>query len=357
MVTIRNLTFADIELRLITPLLTARGAITSRRILVVTLQSGDLCGTGEAAPLPEHGTETFDLAFEVISRLANRRKFPPLPRGVGAFGRWLKEAGLSREFAPAASWAVESALASLLAQNRRRQISSLLSLSPLKRIPVARLISGDTNRGVMRAVVQAVQLGYGTVKIKLGLRPVAEEIDMIRRLRGRFGERLKIRVDANEGWSLGQALEFCRGVQEYALEYVEDPLTEPTMEKLSELKAVSPVPIALDQFANNPENFEQILSQRLCRVVVFKPAVIGSFSLLKRMVQKARDRKISVVFSNLIESSIGLGYAAACAAAWGSRRYAHGLATANLLAKDTVERPLTPLRGMIRLSDLRLLGI
>jgi o-succinylbenzoate synthase len=354
-VIITNLTFADIELPLITPLLTARGAISARRILLVTLHSGDLYGTGETAPLPEHGTEPFDLAFDVISRLANRRDFPPLPRGIGAFDGWLKEVGMSRAFAPTAAWAVECALASLLAQNRRTPICSLLSASVVRRIPVARLISGETSGEMVWAVEKAIKLGYGTVKIKLGRRSVVQEIDTIRKLRRRFEDRVAIRVDANEEWSLEHALEFCRGMRDCKLEYIEDPLREPTMEKLLLLKAASPVPIALDQFANNPEKFEQILSHRLCRVVVLKPAVIGSFSLIKRMVRKARGRKISVVFSNLIESSIGLGYAAACAAALGSRRYAHGLATASLLAKDTVERPLTPLRGMIRLSDLRLL--
>jgi len=200
-----------------------------------------------------------------------------------------------------------------------------------------------------------VKLGYGTVKIKLGRRSVVQEIDLIRKLRKRFEDRVEIRADANEEWSLEHALEFCRGVRDCRLEYIEDPLREPTPENLLILKAASPVPIALDRFAHSPEHFEQILSHRLCRVVVLKPAAIGSFSLLKRMVRKARGRRIAVVFSNLIESSVGLGYAAACAAALGSRRYAHGLATAGLLAKDTVDRPLTPLRGMIRLSDLRLL--
>ena len=352
---VTNLTFADIELPLITPLFTARGAMRSRRILLVTLHSGDLYGTGEAAPLPEHGTEPFDLAFEVIARLANRRSFPPLPRGIGAFERWLKEAGVSREFAPTAAWAVECALASLLAQSRRTQVYSLLSPSQVRRIRVARLISGETTREIVWAVEQAIKLDYGTVKIKLGRRSVMEEIDTVRKLRERFEDRVAIRADANEEWSLGHALEFCRGVSDCQLEYIEDPLREPTPERLLLLKDISPVQIALDQFANDPERFEQILSHRLCRVVVLKPAAIGSFALVKRMVSKARARKISVVFSNLIESSIGLGYAAACAAALGSRRYAHGLATANLLSKDTVEQPLTPLRGMIRLSDLRLL--
>jgi o-succinylbenzoate synthase len=354
-VLITHLTFTATELPLITPLLTARGAISSRRILLVSLHSGDLCGTGEAAPLPEHGTEPFDLAFDVISRLANRRNFPSLPRGLGAFEKWLKEVGLSREFAPAAAWAVECAMASLLAQNRRTQVCSLLSSSALKRVSVARLISGKTSGETVWAVEQAVKLGYGTVKIKLGRRSVVQEIDTVRKLRNRFEDRVEIRVDANEEWSLEHALEFCRGVRDCHLEYIEDPLREPTVERLQMLKAASPVRIALDQFANNPEKFEQILSHGLCRVVVLKPAVIGSFSLLKRLVRKARGRKISVVFSNLIESSIGLSYAAACAAALGSRRYAHGLATAGLLAKDTVERPLTPLRGRIRMSDLQLL--
>jgi o-succinylbenzoate synthase len=355
MVTVTGITFTDTELPLITPLLTARGETSSRRILLVTLNSESLYGIGEAAPLPEYGTEPFDVAFEVITRLSSRHDFPPSARGLGSFERWLKGIGVSREFAPATAWALECAMLSLLAQSRQMQIAPLLSSSPLTRIPVSRVISGKTTGEILWAAERAAKLGYDTVKIKLGRHTVVQDIDTIRRLRARLGDRLEIRVDANEEWSLEHAWEFCRGVQECQLEYVEDPLREPTADKLLMLKAATPVPVALDRMANTVEGFEEILAHRLCRVVVLKPAVIGSFALIKRMVRRARARRISVVFSNVIESSVGLGYGAACAAAWGSRRYAHGLATASLLAQDTVKRPLTPLRGMIRLSDLRML--
>lgn len=344
---ITDFSYRVMDLRFVTSLHTARGVIPSRKIILVHLHCGDVSAEGQAAPMPEHGTESFDLAFEVVALLAQRKTFPPIPHNISHFDKWLKSVGVSREYAPTVAWALECAMASHLAFYKSCRVADLLSKSRRKRVSVSALISGKTTGEVLWAAEKAVSLGYPTVKVKLGLRSVSKEVEMIQKLHAKIRNRAGIRVDANEEWSLEHAIAFCQGVFGCGLEYVEDPLREPTREKLIALRAASPIPIALDQFANTADGFDQIIKDRLCIVIVIKPAVIGSFVRIQQMVRKANARKIAVVFSNLLESSTGLRYAAACAAAFGSRRYAHGLGTASLLARDTMEPPFVPRRGKL----------
>lgn len=352
---ISRLTFFTAELPLIRPLHTAKGTVTSRRIIATMLHGEGLVGIGEAAPFPEHGTESFDDAFHIISTLADRKEFPPLTLSLNRAGGWLKSVGVSRAFAPTTAWSLECAIASLIAQKKRVPLPALFAKSCPRFVPVNAMISGRTNGEILGAAEKAVAKGYRTVKVKLGIRPVVTELETICKLRRLCGVRINIRVDANEAWSLEQAIAFCQGASNYGLEYVEDPLRDPTPERLRVLRSVSPVALALDQFANKPGGFEQILKYKLCRVVVLKPAVIGSFSRLRRMACEARERKISVVISNLIESSIGLGYAAVCAAIFGSRSIAHGLGTAEMLVDDSICPRVKPVDGRISLSLVRFL--
>jgi L-Ala-D/L-Glu epimerase len=354
-VKITQLTFRAAELPLIKPLSTARGTIISRRIIAVMLHGEDLIGIGEAAPFSEHGTESFDHAYQIISTLAARTEFPSLTLSLNRARGWLKSVGVSREFAPATAWSLECAIASLIAQKKRVSLPALFTKSCPQFVPVSAVIGGRTTGEILGAAEKAVAKGYHTIKVKLGMRLVVAELETIRKLRQLCGDHVDIRVDANEAWSLEQAIAFCQGARNYRLEYIEDPLRDPMPERLRVLRSVSPVALALDQFANKPGGFEQILKYKLCRVVVLKPAEIGSFVQLRRMARDAREHKISVVISNLIESSIGLGYATVCAAVFGSRKLAHGLGTASLLSDHLVSTRMIPTCGNLSLLLTRFL--
>lgn len=342
---ITGVTFKAFELPLVKPLHTARGTITSRRIIITMLHGDGLAGIGEAAPFPEHGTESFDDAFHIIAALSDRAEFSPLTLSLNRANGWLKSVGISREFAPTVAWSLECAIASLIAQKKRVSLRKLFVGSLPRFVPVNALIGGRTTGEIIGAAEKAMAEGYSTIKVKLGMRSLVAELDIIRKLRRLCGDSMDIRADANEAWSLEHAIAFCRDAHNCGLEYLEDPLRDPSPEKLRVLRSVSPVALALDEFANKPGGFEQILKYKLCRVVVLKPAAIGSFSRLRCMAREARERKISVVISNLIESSVGLAYATVCAAAFGSRKLAHGLGTAPLLTQHLISPDMNPTRG------------
>ena len=226
---ISRLTFVTAELPLVRLLHTARGTITSRRIIATMLHGEDLIGIGEAAPFPEHGTESFDDAFHIISTLAARKEFPPLTLSLNRAGGWLKSVGVAREFAPTAAWSLECAIASLIAQKKRVPLPALFAKSCPRFVPVNAMISGRTNGEILGAAEKAVAKKYRTIKVKLGMRPVANELETIRKLRRLCGDRIHIRVDANEAWTLEQAIAFCQGARNFGLEYIEDPLRDPTI--------------------------------------------------------------------------------------------------------------------------------
>src|SRR5919202_696177 len=88
-------------------------------------------------------------------------------------------------------------------------------------VPVWRLLGGKRRDGIevahslgimpVRQCVdeaeQAVAEGAGTIKCKTGLDP-QRDVELVRALRGRLGDEVKIRVDGNEGYrTVAQAVE------------------------------------------------------------------------------------------------------------------------------------------------------
>lgn len=81
----------------------------------------------------------------------------------------------------------------------------------------------------------------------------AEDVAVLRAVRKAVGPNIRLRADANRGWSLQQACNFVRALgkaPEVALEYLEEPVPEGGDEGWSTLVLLSEVhkvPLALDE--------------------------------------------------------------------------------------------------------------
>jgi O-succinylbenzoate synthase len=217
------------------------------------------------------------------------------------------------------------------------------------RIPLARLIPGGTPHTVSGEVDAALQEGYRAVKIKVGGRPLDEDINLARTVIDRLPEDAKVRFDANRAWSLDQAVCFARAVLSDRLDYVEEPLADssgyPGFEQQTE------TPWALDEsLVHVPHLREQGPWQRLVAYVL-KPSLIGGLTDLLPLVEEARRHGRRVVVSAMYESGIGIVHAATLAAAVAPGEAA-GLDTYGALAADVLGQGLDISGGMLRVPAL-----
>ncbi len=66
--------------------------------------------------------------------------------------------------------------------------------------------------------------GFRDVKLKLGVLDPIKEIDTVRRIRKVAGSRLRnLRVDPNQAWSVETSIRTLRGLDQYDIEFCEDP--------------------------------------------------------------------------------------------------------------------------------------
>ena len=191
--------------------------------------------------------------------------------------------------------------------------------------------------------------GCTTAKVKVAEpgQTLADDVARVASVREVLGTDGRIRVDANAGWSVEQAVESLGRLEEAGggLEYVEQPCT--TLVGLAEVRSRTGLRIAADE-AIRRDHADPTLLRDAVDVAVIKVQPSGGVTAALRL---AEELGLPVVVSSALETSVGLAAGVRLAAALPDLPFACGLGTGLLLADDVVERPLRPNVGALAVPD------
>jgi O-succinylbenzoate synthase len=184
--------------------------------------------------------------------------------------------------------------------------------------------------------------GCRTAKVKVAEpgQPESDDIDRVEAVRDAIGPGGKIRVDANGGWSTGQARHMITALARFGLEYAEQPCA--TLEEMAALRRQVDVPLAADESIRRAEDPMKVRAAGAADIVVLKAQPLGG---VRAALQIAEQCGLPVVVSSAVDTSVGLAAGVALAAALPELPYACGLATMSLLAGDVTADPLAEVAG------------
>ncbi len=199
------------------------------------------------------------------------------------------------------------------------------------------------------ARVLAAESGCTTAKIKVAEpgQSLAEDLARVEAVRDALGPDGHVRVDANGGWSLDEAILALRELSRFGIEYAEQPVA--SVEDLARLRRelvrrdIS-VPIAADESIRRSGDPERVAELHAADVAVLKVQPLGG---VRRCLELADLLGLPVVVSSALETSVGLAAGVALAAALPELPYACGLNTRALLTDDLVTDSLIAVDGAI----------
>jgi len=144
-----------------------------------------------------------------------------------------------------------------------------------------------------------------------------------------------VRVDANGGWTVEQAVDAVRALTAGgALEYLEQPCG--TVDELAELRRHIGVPIAADESIRKAIDPLRVVRARAADIAVLKVAPLGGVS---KVLDIAGQIDIPVVLSSALDSAVGIAAGLTAAAALPALDHACGLGTGGLFVEDVAETP------------------
>src|SRR6185312_2155217 len=145
-----------------------------------------------------------------------------------------------------------------------------------------------------------------------------------------------VRVDANGGWSVTEAVEAARALTaDGPLEYLEQPCaTVPELAELRRRPDMPDVPIAADESIRKADDPLAVVRAGAADIAVLKVAPLGGVSAL---LDIAAQIDIPVVVSSALDSAVGIAGGLAAAAALPELLHACGLGTGGLFAEDVAD--------------------
>lgn len=316
----------------------------ARRSVWVRIEDGEGNeGWGEAAATPYYG-ETAETVLAVLPRLE-----PALRDAAGGDPFQLEriEAALAHAvgYNPAAKSAVSAALHDLVGKRLGVPIWRLWGLDP-EAAPRSSFTLGIDDLDVMREKLREAA-SYPILKIKVG----SDRDEAVLRMIREEAPEKTLRVDANTAWSAKQAIRALPMLEEYGVEFVEQPLAPGDVDGMRLLRRASRLPIVADESCRTSADVPRLAG--LVDGVNIKLAKCASLREAVRIVHCARAHGMRVMLGCMVESTLGIAAAAQLSPLVDDL----DLDGAALLAEDPFEGPALEADGRIRLNREPGLGV
>ena len=179
-----------------------------------------------------------------------------------------------------------------------------------------------------------VAQGFDTLYLKVGFEPGGTVAD-VAAVRDAVGPAPRLRVDANEAWSVAEAVRAIRQLEPLRLEFVEQPVNMYDPDGLGEVQERVSVPIAANQTSWDEFDTLDVLRRGLASVVVTDPHQLGGLGRFKKMAAIAEIAGTPVVkhsFGDLGVSTFAAAHVLATCPNAGLAHQTHY----QLLARDVV---------------------
>lgn len=147
-------------------------------------------------------------------------------------------------------------------------------------------------------------------KLKVGRNDTVQDVGAVHQILDRIPAHVKLRLDANQRWSIDEAIGFARQVPVSRISYIEEPT--PHFEEFPQLFRETGMGYALDETLQGSavsaslSEMNRFRAEDGLRAVVLKPTLVGGVSKCLSIANRARKKKVRVVFSSSFESALGL---------------------------------------------------
>ncbi|MHA7273405.1 mandelate racemase/muconate lactonizing enzyme family protein [Arthrobacter sp. TMT4-20] len=208
--------------------------------------------------------------------------------------KWLHEAG-GGGLTTIAMAGVDLALWDLAAKEHNSSLAGLLG----QRQDAVNVYGSGVNLHytqdeLVAQVGRWVSEGKTAVKIKVGKPHIREDVERVAAVRDVLGLDRKLMIDANQRWDLPTALRAIDALEEFDLEWLEEPLRADDLWAYARLRKHSRVPIALGENVHTIYRFRDFIAAEAVDIIQPNIVRVGGITPFRRIVELARAHSIKI---------------------------------------------------------------
>lgn len=240
-----------------------------------------------------------------------------------------------------AKCAIETAL--LDAQGKRLgvPVSELLGGRVRPSVPVAwTLASGDTNKDIAEAEKMISDRRHNIFKLKIGLKPVNDDVAHVLAIKRALGDSVSVRVDVNQAWNELQAIDGIARLQEGGVDLIEQPVKAQYTDAMARLTKRFSVAIMADEALHGPQDGMDIARKSAANVFAVKIAQSGGLFPAKQLATVGELTGIALYGGTMLEGGVGTAASAQLFSTFHELTYGTELFGPLLLTDEVLSTPL-----------------
>jgi len=342
---IESVTLREIHMPLVDFFETSFGRVSSRRILLVSVQVDGVRGWGEcvAGEDPFYSSEWIETAWPTIKHyLAPALLLKKVGSGEDCPDLFARVRGhrMAKAALENAVWDAEARLHQQplwkLLGGTRREIACGVSIG-----------IQDTLEQLIEKIATEVAAGYRRIKLKV--KP-GWDLNVLEKVRAGWSDIL-LSVDANSAYTLDQS-DHLRKFDAFNLLMIEQPLWNDEIYLHARLQKALRTSICLDESIRQARDADFALEAGACRIINIKVGRVGGFSEAKRVHDVAQRHNIPVWCGGMLESGIGRAHNIALSTLDNFRLPGDVSASKRYWKEDIIEPEVeVSSAGMIAVSD------
>jgi L-alanine-DL-glutamate epimerase-like enolase superfamily enzyme len=185
-------------------------------------------------------------------------------------------------------------------------------------MPVWRLLGGFRDRMVTSVTIGILPLdatverarewtgqGFRALKLKGGV-DVEDDISRFCAVRRAVGDRVELRFDANQGYTVEEALRFVEGTRRAKLELLEQPTPRGQPDQLGRVSSGAPVPVMADESLMTLREAFRLARRDLVDMVNVKLMKVGGIAEALQINAVARAAGYEVMVGCMDEMALGI---------------------------------------------------
>jgi len=313
----------------------------------------DLTGLGNVDPSPKYSDETPE---EIVSCLKDILIPAVMHKDPAEIVRRLKDMDQQVEDRFHAKAALEMAFYDLSAKALGIPVYRLLGGPVCEKVPlVSSWIGNIPAQEAANEAVQWVDKGFHTLKIKVG-KGVEEDIARIRAVRRAVGPDVKLRIDANEGYTPEAAIKAIKGFSAYDILYCEQPVARDDWDGMARVRKAVDVPIMADEGILGPKDIVLAAEKGAADIVKVKVMKNGGIYGTGRMIWLAGSLGLKCVLGHGF--TLGINSLSEIHLAASLQNIMMPIETTGMLkvVEDIISQPIQVDRGCVELPTASGLG-
>ncbi len=272
----------------------------AENVIVVIRTANGLTGYGECSPYAPINGENMDTTFTVARLLAK------VLIGKDALNIEAAHALMDKVIYTNNSIksAFDIALYDIAAQQAGVPLYKLLGGNNNKKLVTDYTVSIGEPGKMAADAIKIKNNGYTIIKVKLG-ETKDKDVERIRAIREAIGNKIALRIDANQGWSVDTAIETLQALALYGIQYCEEPIARWNYMQLPQVRKQSPIPIMGDECCCDHHDAHRLINIGACDMFNIKLGKSAGIFKARKIVELAEEAKMKLQVGGFLESRLG----------------------------------------------------